>query len=59
LNAFVTTIRMMVAADLLADGGLTVAAVAAKVGYNSESAFARAFRQTTGTTPGRFRREAD
>ncbi len=57
VGAFLTTIRLMTAADLLSDGDLTVASVAAKVGYHSESAFARAFAQATGTTPGRFRRE--
>ena len=58
VGAFLTTIRLMTAADLLSDRELTVASVAAKVGYHSESAFARAFSQATGTTPGRFRREA-
>ncbi|MEV6286504.1 AraC family transcriptional regulator [Kribbella sp. NPDC051770] len=56
VNAFVTRIRMMVAADLLTREDLTVATVAARVGYQSESAFARAFHQATGRTPGRFRR---
>ncbi|MGC4944387.1 AraC family transcriptional regulator [Kribbella sp. DT2] len=59
VNGLVTRIRMMVAADLLGrEGGEehTVATVAAKVGYQSESAFSRAFQQATGSTPGRFRR---
>ena len=33
----------------------TVAGVAAEVGFKSESAFSRAFRQHTGSTPARFR----
>lgn len=56
VNGLVTQIRMMVAADLLGRDELTVATVAAKVGYQSESAFSRAFRQASGCTPGRFRR---
>ncbi|MEV6415434.1 helix-turn-helix domain-containing protein [Kribbella sp. NPDC051718] len=43
-------------AGLLANPALTVAAVATQVGYTSESAFTQTFHQTTGTTPGRFRR---
>ncbi|MDX6264212.1 MAG: AraC family transcriptional regulator, activator of mtrCDE [Kribbellaceae bacterium] len=57
VGAFLTTIRMMHATDLLTDPALTVAAVATQVGYNSESAFTQTFHQTTGTTPGRFRRQ--
>ncbi|GAB2857835.1 AraC family transcriptional regulator [Actinoallomurus bryophytorum] len=56
VGAFLTNIRLMYAADLLTDTDLTVAVVAAKVGYGSESAFGRAFRQATGSTPARFRR---
>jgi AraC family transcriptional regulator, activator of mtrCDE len=56
VGAFLTNVRMMTAADLLADRELTVAAVASKVGYHSESAFARVFQEAVGTTPGRFRR---
>ncbi|TCM43557.1 AraC family transcriptional regulator [Kribbella sp. VKM Ac-2568] len=56
VGAFLSNVRMMAAADLLADREVTVAAVASKVGYHSESAFARAFQEAVGTTPGRFRR---
>jgi AraC family transcriptional regulator, activator of mtrCDE len=58
VGAFLTTIRLMIAADLLTEGDLTVAAISAKVGYRSESAFGQAFAHALGTTPGRFRREA-
>ncbi|MFI5611131.1 cupin domain-containing protein [Amycolatopsis sp. NPDC051903] len=54
----VTTIRMMVAADLLSRGDRSVARVADDVGYRSESAFGQAFRAALGTSPARFRREA-
>jgi AraC family transcriptional activator of mtrCDE len=56
VGAFLTTIRMMHATDLLTNPALTVSAVATRVGYASESAFTQTFHQTTGTTPGRFRR---
>jgi AraC-like DNA-binding protein len=58
VGAFLAHIRLMVAADLLVDTGMTVAAVAVEVGYHSESAFSRAFRLATGSTPARFRRES-
>lgn len=54
---FVTNLRMMVAADLLTDPDRTVATVAGQVGYQSESAFSRSFREATGITPGRYRRK--
>jgi AraC family transcriptional activator of mtrCDE len=54
--AFVTQLRMMVAADLLTAADQTVATVAGRVGYRSESAFSKAFRSATGSTPGRYRR---
>lgn len=53
-----TSIRMMVAADLLTRSDLSVARVASEVGYRSESAFAQAFRATVGTPPARFRKHA-
>lgn len=46
---------MHVAADLLA-GGEGVARVAAATGYESEAAFSRAFKRTTGRAPGAVRR---
>lgn len=58
VGTFLTHIRMMIAADLLTETDLTVAAVAAEVGYHSESAFGRAFRLASGSTPARFRRSA-
>jgi AraC family transcriptional activator of mtrCDE len=57
VGAFLTHVRMMIAADLLTGTDRTVAAVAAEVGYHSESAFSRAFRLASGSTPARFRRD--
>lgn len=57
-GSFLTRARLMTAADLLVDSGWTVSAVAAHVGYRSESAFTRAFRAAVGETPARFRRSS-
>ncbi|MFJ7218802.1 cupin domain-containing protein [Amycolatopsis sp. NPDC098790] len=49
--------RMMAAAELLTTTDVSVATIADRVGYRSESAFTRAFRAELGTTPARFRRK--
>jgi AraC-like DNA-binding protein len=56
-GAFLTRTRLMAAAELLGSTDATVATIASQVGYQSESAFSRAFRSEVGTTPARFRRE--
>ena len=56
VGAFLTRVRLMAAAELLLDSGDTVAMIASIVGYQSESAFTRAFVREVGTTPARFRR---
>lgn len=53
LNAW----RMQLAADLLAHTDTNVVAVALQVGYESEAAFVRAFKKSTGLPPGQWRRE--
>lgn len=53
---FLTRARLMIAADLLDTTDRNIADVAAEVGYQSESAFTRAFRAATGQTPSHFRR---
>ncbi|HEY7514953.1 MAG TPA: AraC family transcriptional regulator [Vicinamibacteria bacterium] len=50
--------RMQLASRLLLDGG-QVAAVAAAVGYESETAFIRAFKKVVGQAPATWRRTAD
>ncbi|MFE7170305.1 cupin domain-containing protein [Streptomyces sp. NPDC057616] len=57
VGAFVARARVMAAAELLGSSDATVATIAAQVGYQSESAFSRAFRSEVGMTPARFRRE--
>ncbi len=53
---YLTQWRMQLASGLLADADLKVSAVAARVGYDSEAAFSRAFRKATGRSPGAWRR---
>ncbi|MBB4683972.1 AraC family transcriptional regulator [Amycolatopsis jiangsuensis] len=57
VGAFLARVRLMAAAELLTSTEETVARVAARSGYQSESAFSRAFRAAFETTPARFRRE--
>lgn len=49
--------RMQVGAALLRDTAATVASVAQEVGYQSEAAFARAFRRLVGKPPSLWRRQ--
>ena len=52
---YVTCWRIQLAADRLRNGREAIAAIAADVGYESEAAFARAFKRVTGISPGRWR----
>jgi AraC-like DNA-binding protein len=56
--AYVARWRMQVAAGSLRDEGATVGELAARLGYRSEAAFARAFKRITGEAPGAVRRRA-
>jgi AraC-like DNA-binding protein len=51
--------RLQVAARLLMGGSMNVGQAARSVGYQSESAFNRAFKRLVGETPGRWRRRGD
>jgi AraC-like DNA-binding protein/mannose-6-phosphate isomerase-like protein (cupin superfamily) len=53
--AYVTAWRMTVAARLLGEGRAPLREVARQVGYDSEFAFARAFKRVVGHAPGRYR----
>jgi AraC-like DNA-binding protein len=46
---------MQVAANLLAQSGAKIAAIGTEVGYDSEAAFSRAFKKSTGLAPGAWR----
>ncbi|HEX6018663.1 MAG TPA: AraC family transcriptional regulator [Burkholderiaceae bacterium] len=56
---YLTQWRMQAAARLLLETRASVAAVALDVGYDSEAAFARAFKRQVGKAPGAWRRERD
>ncbi len=55
---YLLRLRMQRAKTLLRDQRATVAAVATRVGYSSEAAFAAAFRREVGAAPGAHRRGA-
>jgi AraC family transcriptional activator of mtrCDE len=57
-NDLLTDIRMTMAANELKKPSLSTGAVAEAVGYQSEAAFQRAFKQHIGMTPARWRRDA-
>jgi AraC-like DNA-binding protein len=56
--AYVTAWRMALAARMLRDEPATLHQIAQRVGYESEFAFARAFKRTTGQAPGHYRKRA-
>ena len=56
-NRYLTRWRVHLATRLLRSPGTSTAQVASRVGYESEAAFARAFKRVLGVTPGAFRRE--
>ena len=53
---YLTRWRMNLAADALRGGDATVASVARRVGYRSEGAFSKTFKQHLGVSPGAYRR---
>ncbi len=53
---YLTNWRMQLASRLLLEGRATVATVAVDVGYDSEAAFARAFKRLVGMPPAAWRR---
>jgi AraC family transcriptional activator of mtrCDE len=57
-NDLLTNIRMTLAANKLEKSSASTAAVAEEVGYQSEAAFQRAFKQHMGATPAQWRRRA-
>lgn len=55
---YVTRWRMFRAGNLLVRGTESTAEIAYKVGYDSESAFSKAFKRVTGIAPGAYRKRA-
>jgi len=56
--AYVARERMYVAMNYLREERATIGEVAARVGYQSEAAFSRAFKRGTGLSPGAARKSA-
>ena len=56
---YVTAWRMRLAEDLLRRDELTIAQIAAELGYGSDAAFSRAFSREIGVAPSRVRHESD
>ena len=56
--AYLAAWRMSLAARGLRDGDATVRQLARELGYDSEFAFARAFKRATGSAPGQYRKLA-
>jgi AraC-like DNA-binding protein len=52
---YLTLWRMQIAARLLADSSIKVAAVGREIGYDSEAAFSRAFKKIVGVSPATWR----
>jgi AraC-like DNA-binding protein len=55
---YLTRSRLHAAAELMRTENLSLSEVAARVGYQSEASFSRAFRQAIGTPPAAYRRAA-
>ncbi|WP_306370253.1 AraC family transcriptional regulator [Nocardiopsis sp. CC223A] len=53
--AYVTWWRLTTAARMLQENGDPISAIAARVGYSSQFAFANAFKREFGLSPGRYR----
>jgi len=51
--------RMHRAVQLMDDRQLSLAEIGRRVGYETESAFGKAFKRSVGMTPGRYRRERE
>lgn len=56
-NLFLVMVRMKMAAQLLRQGK-TISQVAEKVGYQSESAFSKAFKKVIGQQPGAYQKSS-
>jgi len=52
---YLTNWRMQLAANYLRNGNEGIAAIANRVGYDSEAAFSRAFKKSTGVPPSEWR----
>lgn len=56
---YLTSWRMQMAARWLKESGMTIERVAERCGYDSTSAFSKAFKRCFGVSPGAYRRDSD
>ena len=56
---YLTALRIQRARELLQDTNLPMYEVASRVGYESDLSFTKTFKKHTGTTPTRFRKQAE
>lgn len=54
---YITSLRMEYAKELISQEKLSVAEICEAVGYSSVSYFIKQFKETTGTTPAKYRKE--
>ena len=54
-TAYLRQLRLEMATDLLAENILTLKEIAARVGYETEASFSKAFKSAYGVAPGRWR----
>ncbi|MGN6625659.1 MAG: AraC family transcriptional regulator [Tepidisphaeraceae bacterium] len=54
----ILSVQMEAARSLLLQPGMTLPTIAERCGFSDQSAFGRAFRRTTGRSPGTYRRDA-
>jgi len=55
---YVARWRMVRAVELLRSSNLTVGAIAERVGYDSETAFSKAFKRQIGQPPNQYRKQS-
>ena len=55
---YLTRWRMLLAGDRLKNSNDTISAIASSLGYESESAFGKAFKRVVGCSPGQYSRHA-
>ncbi|NPD92881.1 hybrid sensor histidine kinase/response regulator transcription factor [Xylanibacter muris] len=58
-NKYLQNERMRIAADLLAEGELTVAEISYRIGIQDASYFNKCFKSRYGVAPSKYKREAD
>lgn len=56
-NDYLISIRIQKAKDLLANSSLSIEDIISMVGYNNKGFFYRIFKESTGVTPAKYRKD--